>query len=473
MTSRSPRITPEDLSGTADEIPGDIRDDYLDLPDGFSPRVQRARRRAPSTATPRRPADQARALQDYLRTFDYSLERAAGPQRGRARGLPLREPGRATASSSPAPSRRWRGRSASRRASPSASPPGELDPDRPRHLHRARRVRPRVARGVHRRRRLGAPTSRPRAAASRTPRRTPVSPSSRPRPATPAASTIAPTTETTVAHPVGRHRPVAGAPRPRRRARRRRRQPRRRRRRARTPRRSATCSGRSSARSPIVLGLRARLRSCCSRSGWLVRRRRRRQPGRRRRSSRSQLAWTEAVEAAAIAGFEERASDTYVERALRLGQAVPEAADPALTLAARLEVGIYSADGAEPDDADRRLGGRRRPSARPRRRRPSTWERVQRVVRPPLAAAVVAAGPGRPPAPHHADAARPTSRPSASWSAPTTAAERARYSSSAWRKRSRMRPRAPPRASRKPVALIERVTCSSPALPSLRRLRSK
>ena len=84
--------------------------------------------------------------------------------------------------------------------------------------------------------------------------------------------------------------------------------------------------------------------------GLIVRRRRRRQ---RATAPLEQvhLAWTEAVEAAAVAGFDERASDTYVERAIRLGEAVPGAADPALTLAATMEVGVFSAEGAEAEDA--------------------------------------------------------------------------------------------------------------------------
>jgi hypothetical protein len=83
----------------------------------------------------------------------------------------------------------------------------------------------------------------------------------------------------------------------------------------------------------------------------LVLRRRRRRTRATSPMDQVDLAWTESVEAAGIAGFEEQASDTYVERALRLGEAVPEASDPALTLAARLEVGIYSAEGADPEDA--------------------------------------------------------------------------------------------------------------------------
>ena len=151
------------------------------------------------------------------------------------------------------------------------------------------------------------------------------------------------------------------------------------------------------------------------------------------RSSRSHLAWTESVEAAAIAGFEERASDTYVERALRLGEAVPEAADPALTLAARLEVGIYSAEGADPDDATvaweaaGAIGEAATAQA-------TAEERVAALVRPPVAAAVVAARPGGPPAPHHAHAARrPRGRARAGRLRRPRAERRssARYSSSA------------------------------------------
>jgi hypothetical protein len=85
--------------------------------------------------------------------------------------------------------------------------------------------------------------------------------------------------------------------------------------------------------------------------GLLLRRRRRRA---RAATPLEQvaLAWTESVEAAALADFEERPSDTHVERALRLGEAVPAGADAALTLAALLEVGIYSPGGADPEDAE-------------------------------------------------------------------------------------------------------------------------
>ncbi len=71
VSSSSPRISPEDLQSGGD-VPGDIRDTYLDLPDGFSDRVRNLAREV--TAGASTPAEQARALQDHLRTFRYSLE---------------------------------------------------------------------------------------------------------------------------------------------------------------------------------------------------------------------------------------------------------------------------------------------------------------------------------------------------------------------------------------------------------------
>ena len=453
--------------------PADIRDDFLDLPEGFSPQVQRAggARIVADAATP---ADQARALQDYLRTFTYSLEAQPGhsenaledflfvnqvgycEQFAGAFAAMARSVGVAVA----------RGRRLHARRG---------GPGRPRHLHRARRVRPRVARGVHRRRRVGAPTSPPPTAAPRTPSRTRACDEQQARGRRRRSGGRRAHHRDDRGHPADATGPSPDV---------------------REPRDRASSPATRTAARRLAVGLRAgplrgpadpprdpgRARPrwsptwCCSRSGW-------RcagvgdGAGRRRRLEQVQLAWTESVESAAIAGFEERASDTYVERALRLGQAVPEAADPALTLAARLEVGSYSAEGAGPDDAtvaweaagaigEAATGAGHRQGA------------AAALVRPPLAAAIVAAGPGGPPAPHHADATRrPRGRARAGRLRRPRLSVRCgsawRYSSSAWRKRSRIRPFAPPMASRKPVALRERVTCSKPALPSLRRLRSK
>ncbi|MGH9086334.1 MAG: transglutaminaseTgpA domain-containing protein, partial [Acidimicrobiales bacterium] len=71
VTSSSPRLRAEDLSGAAEPIPDDIREDYLELPDDFSPDVrQLAGELTSGTATP---YEQALALQAHLRTFDYDL----------------------------------------------------------------------------------------------------------------------------------------------------------------------------------------------------------------------------------------------------------------------------------------------------------------------------------------------------------------------------------------------------------------
>jgi transglutaminase-like putative cysteine protease len=72
VRSASPRILPEDLTGTAAEVPDDIQERFLELPDGFSPDVQALARNLTADATS--PADQALALQDHLQTFSYSLE---------------------------------------------------------------------------------------------------------------------------------------------------------------------------------------------------------------------------------------------------------------------------------------------------------------------------------------------------------------------------------------------------------------
>jgi len=130
---------------------------------------------------------------------------------------------------------------------------------------------------------------------------------------------------------------------------------------------------------PIVLGLLLAY-AVLFPLGLVIRRRHRRQ---RATTPLEQvdLAWTESVEAASIAGFEERPSDTYVERALRLGEVVPEGADAALTLAARLEVGIYSAEGADLDDAE--IAWEAATEIRDATRaQASTWERVQHVFDP-------------------------------------------------------------------------------------------
>lgn len=76
VTSTSPRPTAEDLAGAAGEVPDDIRDRFLELPDDFSPDVQAlAESLTRGAATP---YAAALALQDHLRTFTYDLEVRSG-----------------------------------------------------------------------------------------------------------------------------------------------------------------------------------------------------------------------------------------------------------------------------------------------------------------------------------------------------------------------------------------------------------
>jgi hypothetical protein len=342
VTSRSPRLTPGDLSGTPDELPGDIRDTYLDLPNDFSPRVRAlAEATIGGAATP---ADQARALQDYLRTFEYSLDVQPGHSESALEDfLFVNKEGyceqfagafAAMARSVGIPARVAVGFTA-----------GQPDPDTPdtyivrgEYAHAWPEVyiagagwvpyEPTPGRGIPN---AFSYTGIPEQQAA------------------PGGNgvDIAPTTQTTATIPTNSTTNTLDPRNPE----------------------DELISGSGDtgddAKSesgpvryvvqplvrviPILLGL-VLLYAVLFPVGLIIRRRRRRTRA-TTPLEQVELAWTESVEAAAVAGFEERASDTYVERAIRLGQAVPDAADPALTLAARLEVGIYSAEGADPEDA--------------------------------------------------------------------------------------------------------------------------
>ena len=176
--ARGPRRAPRD------EIPDDIRDRFLELPDGFSPSVRALAQEITDGAD--HPAEQARALQDYLRTLRLLARRcSAGTARTRSRTSSSRTR-RATASSSPAPSRRWPARSASRPASRSASPRARRTPTTPGSTTCAAST-PTPGPRCTSRARAGCSTSPRPAAARRTPRPTRACPSSRPPPATPEA----------------------------------------------------------------------------------------------------------------------------------------------------------------------------------------------------------------------------------------------------------------------------------------------
>ena len=165
---------------------------FLELPDGFSPRVRapgprghRRRRHAlragPGPAglpahlhlRPRRcrRATASDALEHFL--FDDQggyCEQFAGAFAAMAR------------------------RSASRPGGGGLHP-GRGRPDRARAVPRARRARPRLARGVLRRRRLGGLRAHAGPGHARAPRPTPACPSSRPQPADPDGTVTAPTTD--------------------------------------------------------------------------------------------------------------------------------------------------------------------------------------------------------------------------------------------------------------------------------------
>ena len=87
---------------------------------------------------------------------------------------------------------------------------------------------------------------------------------------------------------------------------------------------------------PLVLLLRRRLR-----------RHRARTP-----LDRISLAWTEAAEAAALLGHRELRSDTIDERADRLASVVPGGREAARALTHRVEIALYSAEGADELDAE-------------------------------------------------------------------------------------------------------------------------
>ena len=71
VTSASPRLTEDQLKALSGDIPPGISDSNLALPSNFSPRVRDLAKQVTVAATT--PAQQALDLQNYLRTFDYSL----------------------------------------------------------------------------------------------------------------------------------------------------------------------------------------------------------------------------------------------------------------------------------------------------------------------------------------------------------------------------------------------------------------
>ena len=82
--------------------------------------------------------------------------------------------------------------------------------------------------------------------------------------------------------------------------------------------------------------------------GALLAHRRRRRARATTPDQRVSVAWVEAMEDAALIGFHERSSDTFPERAERLGETLPSARAGARSLAQARERAEYSPDGAGP-----------------------------------------------------------------------------------------------------------------------------
>lgn len=76
VTSEAPRITLADIEGGGGDLPEDIVDRYLELPDDFSPRVRALAEQVTQGAVS--PYEAARRLQDHLRQFTYDLTVQAG-----------------------------------------------------------------------------------------------------------------------------------------------------------------------------------------------------------------------------------------------------------------------------------------------------------------------------------------------------------------------------------------------------------
>ena len=76
VQSAVPRLEADDLTGLTGVAPDDIRSTFLDLPAGFPPRVRDLAEELTGGATGA--AAKARALQDHLRSFRYSLDAPAG-----------------------------------------------------------------------------------------------------------------------------------------------------------------------------------------------------------------------------------------------------------------------------------------------------------------------------------------------------------------------------------------------------------
>jgi transglutaminase-like putative cysteine protease len=353
VTSASPRIHPDDLDGTAAEIPRDIRSRFLGLPDDFSPAVREQAQAI--TAGRTTPYEMALALQDHLRGFTYDLtvpeghsgndlerflfetqagycEQFAGAFAAMARavGLPARVAvGFTPGDEDPAQPGLFRVRGEYAHAWPEVFFPGAgwvaFEPTPGRGMPAAEPY-------------TGVPEQQ--AAPGRPNDATVVT--AAPQPAEGDTGGTTPTTT-----PAGTGGALEG------------------------PGDSGggaaeggdDAGERSSVERyvtdplrrivPAVVGLLL-LYAVVVPAALLARRRRRRAAA-RTPGERIGVAWTEVAEDAAMIGYRERASDTYLERADRLGALLPAAQAPALELAMAREAADYSPAGAGRAEVDAAL----------------------------------------------------------------------------------------------------------------------
>lgn len=346
VTSASPRITASDLAGASGEVPDEIRDRFLALPDDFSPAVtQLAEDLTAEAATP---YAAALALQNHLRTFTYDLTVPSGhsddvleeflfsTQRGyceqfagsfaamaRSIGLPARvSVGFTTGEPDPAEPGVFRVRGEHAHAWPEVFLAGagwvSFEPTPGRGMPFAEAYT-----GVA-----------PAQAASGDPATATTSP-----------ATTTPTSDPVIPDPSSgpRGRPgeldtIAGGDDP-------------------AERREESLPDRFvlsplSRVAPIFGGLLLAYLGLVP-TALLVRRRLRRRRA-TAPSDRIALAWSEAAEGAALLGYQEVASDTFEERARRLTDRLPDpaASAHAHTLARRLEAATYAPDAPADVDAD-------------------------------------------------------------------------------------------------------------------------
>ena len=342
VTSVSPRISVDDLTHLRGSVPKAIRDRYLELPTDFSVRVHDLARALTTRADG--PAAQARALQDYLRTFTYSLDVQPGHSQSALEDFLLSTKTGYCEQFAGAFAAMARSLGLPTRVAVGFTPgdPDRLDPQvfhvRGEYAHAWPEVyfagagwvayEPTPGRGIpNAEAYTGVPDQQ---AAASNPGGGDLAPPTSVGATIPSgpsttvgrgsaghgsgdtagqrsATAPAPTLERLVVHPLARLAPVVGG----------------------------------LALSYVVL-------FPLSLVVWRARRRRRATTA----HAQIDLAWHESVEVAGLIGFAERASDTYQERARALADTVPTAEPAVVTLAGLRERAAYTPSGATEADAD-------------------------------------------------------------------------------------------------------------------------